>query len=66
MIHIENVVRDLLTLHDEHEAELNELKEAISSLETRLDSTIESEQEWKTIYSQLYFKVSKLCPECLL
>ena len=65
-IHIENLVIDLQILQSQHEAEINNLIEDISKLETQLDTAIESEQDWKTKYSTLYFTVSKRCPEILL
>ena len=66
MIHLENILRDLMTLQDQYESQITELKAEITELETRLEDSIETHSELIYKHSVLYHTVSTRCPEILL
>ena len=66
MIHLENILRDLMTLQDQYESQITELKAEITELEQRLEESIETHSELIYKHSVLYHTVSTRCPEILL
>jgi regulator of replication initiation timing len=66
MIHLENILRDLMTLQDQYESQITELKAEITELETRLEESLETNEELTFRHSTLYYTVSTRCPKILL